>query len=185
MVVNNLGYCFECRRDCNDALGVKYEYNIIHKDGCQHVTITCTVNNVGEPTIPAYMDLYSGFKPLTFVCKSEDDFNTFVSSNKSVFGKVGDFIMIANGTLVFDDCTGELVSNDISFYVPGKVTNGVVEFGNNPAIACTRLDFVKGLHVMLVGQQICEAYKKGLLNSFTLSNTESRAKFLKALVVGE
>lgn len=182
MVVNSKGYCFEGRKDCNGDIGVKFYFNVTHKNGYQYANFVCTVDSDGKTTIPAYIDSNNGFRPLSVLCNTEGDLENFVVSNKPVFGKLGEFLVVVAGTLVYDDVTGSLVSSDdINFYMPVDLVSGIEEFGGNIGVACHRLSLSRGLNTRLTGELMLESYRSNIVSTLGVESTTSRLSFIKSL----
>lgn len=185
MLIENLGYIFECRSDCKNNIGVMESYKVLFRDNAQNVTITCAIDTTGKIITPAYNDLSLGFKPLTNNCKDAADVERFMKSNKPFFGKLGEFAMIASGTIVYDKVTGELLSTkDLKFYVPKTVSTSVLD-GEIPALVCDMVGTSKGLNVFEIGEPIYNGYVQSFLSCLSQEITSTKLNYLSYLILKE
>ena len=151
------------------------------------MTLTCAVDNTGRMIIPCRINKSVGFESLKTFITNNTELNTFVRSRKPYLYRVGDFALVADGTLIFNKA-GELIgTKDFGFYVPVTVVNNVVEFsdksGNiNPGLACEKLANTDGLNVFKVTKEISDAYMISFLNSLDRSGIEDKEIFLRNLL---
>lgn len=187
MITNNLGYIFECRKDCQGNYGVMLSYKVLNRDNNQNVSLVCAIDASGGIITPAYNDLSTGFKPLSNFCETEEDLQRFMKSNKPYFAKLGEFAMLVAGTIVFNKETGELISTkDMKFYVPKTISLNVADFGDNvPALICDMVDVKKGLNVFEISEPIYQGYIDKFLEGINKDNTETKFKYLSSLILKE
>lgn len=191
MLVNNLGYIFECRQDPNGSYGVMESFKVMFRENEQRVTIVLAVDSNGKIVAPSHNDISLGFKPLNVTHNSKELIEKFVKSNKPYFGKLGDFAMIAAGTIIYNRETKELISADgIDFYVPTTMSNCISAIkdskGNQqPALICEKLSTSAGLNLFKVSKQIKDAYLKGLISGIDAKAAEDRNTFLCSIVLKE
>lgn len=191
MVINNLGYIFECRQDVNDNLGVMENFQVMFKDDEQRVKLTWGIDNCGKVVVPAYNDISLGFKPLPMIFQTKESIESFVRSNKPYFGKLGAFSMIASGTIIFNKETGEIKSTDgLGFYVPKTTAQSVKEIVDKkgvhqPALICEKLSTVKGLNNFVVSDAIYQGYLTNFLSCLNAEITKDRNAFICAVAVKE
>lgn len=189
MIINNQGYIFECRYDSNMKVGVMEAFKVQFKDKYQRVSITLCIDNYGKVLVPAKNNLSLGFEPLSASCTSKENVDEFCRSNKPYFGKVGEFSMIASGTIVYDKDTKELVSTDnLGFYVPKVVSKSVSNFIDkkgvqHPALICEKLSTSEGLNLFKVSESIYNSYLQNFLSSIDAKAAESRNTFLSTLIL--
>lgn len=191
MVINNLGYIFECRQDVNGSLGVMENFRVMFKNDEQRVSLTFGIDNCGKIVVPAYSDMSLGFKPLTAMFQTKESIDNFVRSNKPYFGKLGAFSMIASGTIIFSKETGEIKSTDgLGFYVPKTTAQTVKEIVDKrgyhqPALICEKLSTVKGLNNFVVSEAIYNGYLTNFLSCLSAENTKDRNAFISAVTLKE
>lgn len=189
MIVNNLGYIFESRYDCNESVGVMESFKVLFKGDEQRVTIVLAIDNSGKPVIPAYNDLSLGFKPLSTNCQDKEGVDTFVRSNKPYFGKLGEFSMIASGTIIFNKETKEVISVDeLAFYVPKTVSSKIPEFidkrgTQHPAIICDKFNYTRGLNNFEVSKLIYDSYLQSFVANIDAKAAEDRSTFLSSIIL--
>ena len=53
MLVNNLGYIFECRQDPNGSYGVMESFKVMFRENEQRVTIVLAVDSNGKIVAPS------------------------------------------------------------------------------------------------------------------------------------
>lgn len=191
MIVNNLGYIFESRYDSLGSVGVMESFKVLFRGDEQKVSIVLAIDNSGKIIVPAYSDISLGFKPLSNQCLDRQGVDNFVRSNKPYFGKLGEFSMIASGTIVYNKETKEIISTDeLFFYVPKTVSNKVTEFIDRkgvqqPAIICDKLSVTKGLNNFEVSQVIYDSYLKNFINCIDAKSAEDRNTFLCSVILKE
>lgn len=189
MITNNLGYIFECRRDPNNLVGVMNAYKFVYKGDDMLVTLTVSVDSVGKIVAPCNMNKSLGFRPLTEMCKTLADVEKFSKSNKPYFSVLGEFFLVAAGTIVFDKSTKDLKSIDgLSFYMPKTVSDnikGVVDNNGNqqPALICERVSTDKGINCFTLAQPTYQAYQTNFLKCIDPSALDDRGRFLGSLIL--
>lgn len=191
MIVNNLGYIFEGRYDCNECVGVMESFKVLFRGDEQKVTLVLAIDNSGKPIIPAYNDLSLGFKPLSSNYTDQDGVNVFVRSNKPYFGKLGELSMIASGSIIYNKDTKEVISTDeLAFYVPKTVTNKIPDFIDrrgiqHPAIICDKLHTSKGINTFEVSKLVYDSYMKSFVEHIDAKAAEDRNTFLGSIILKE
>lgn len=191
MIVNNLGYIFESRYDSENNIGIMESFKVLFRGNEQRVTVTLAIDNTGKIIIPAYNDISLGFKPLTFICQDKEGVGMFVRSNKPYFGKLGEFSMIASGTIVYNKETKEVIStNELSFYVPKTTSDKISDFKDkkgiqHPAVICEKLSYSKGLNSFEVSKLIYDSYLKSFINCIDAKAAEDRSTFLGSILLKE
>lgn len=191
MLVNNLGYIFESRYDSSGNIGIMEGFKVLFRGSEQRVTITLAIDNTGKIIIPAYNDISLGFKPLTSICQDREDVDMFVRSNKPYFGKLGEFSMIASGTIVYNKETKEVIStNELAFYVPKTTSDKISEFKDRkgvqqPAVICDKLSTSKGLNSFEVSKLIYDSYLKSFISCIDAKAAEDRNTFFASILLKE
>lgn len=191
MIINNLGYIFESRYDSLGNIGVMESFKVLFRGDEQRVSVVLAIDSCGKIIVPAYSDISLGFKPLSSMCRDKAGVDTFVRSNKPYFGKLGEFSMIASGTIIYNKETKEIISTDeLFFYVPKTVSNKVPDFIDKkgiqqPAIICEKLSTNKGLNSFVVSQMIYDSYMKNFINCIDANKTEDRNTFLCSVILKE
>lgn len=191
MIVNNLGYIFESRYDSLGNIGVMESFKVLFKNNEQRVSVVLVIDTSGKIIVPAYSDMSLGFRPLSALCEDKIGVDTFVRSNKPYFGKLGEFSMIASGTIIYNKETKEVIStDDLFFYVPKTVSNKVSEFTDrkgtqHPAIICDKLSINKGLNNFEISQMIYDSYLQNFINCIDAKSAEDRNTFLSSIILKE
>lgn len=191
MLVNNLGYIFECRSDSSGNIGVMENFRVLFKGDTQIVTLTCAVDITGKIMIPASCNQSLGFKPLSSTCRNKEELDTFLRSNKPIFDKLGEFAMLVSGTLVFDKNTGELLSDDkLFFYIPKTVSESINEMKDNkgnqvPALICDKVDTKKGLNIFSISDTVYNAYMTNFISCLNAKDITDKRSYLCHLVLKE
>ena len=176
---------FECRADVRSRFGVMEKFKVFFKDNVATVTILCGVDNVGCPTIPAYLDASTGFTPLPLLKKEkeseEDMLVRFVKSNKPYFAVVGEFVFLADLVLKFDMKTGEMLdSSKIKFFTPNHMepTGNYFSRGEYPALQCDEVSTEDILQGYKVPEKLYGAYLDSVKSTFTLESCLDRVAYL-------
>lgn len=184
MVTNNLGYNFECRLDCNKKVGFIQSFKVSIAKGVQASYISCAVDAYGRIVMPAYNSRSLGFRPLSEICDTEEALHKYIRSNKSAFGLLGSFSMIADVTLRFDLSSGELLDDSlISFYVPKTVVDSMQGFKEGvPVLICERVTSSGGLNTIKITKTTYDAYISAFKSCVTLQNTSSREDFIASIL---
>lgn len=183
MVNGGYGFCFECRKDTNGSFGVLEDYKIFFRNNEQNVKFTCAVDSSGNILIPAVMTLSEGFKPLLAQVPDPDEsLMKFVRSNKPVFAKIGEFTLIASGSLVYDMSTGAISSNaGFKLYVPRNVLETCNVFKNNaPVLVCDELAPRDGVNTYKVSSDVYDAYIASVTKKLTMERMKSKFDYLRS-----
>lgn len=188
MLVNNLGFIFECREDANGAIGVMEKFSITFNGESEKVDITIAVDNNGKIVMPAINNTSLGFKPLSSIAEDKESLERFIKSNKPYFGKLNEIAMIVSGTIVYNKVTGEVVSTDnLNFYVPKTVSKNIVDIVDfngkqQPAVVCEKLSYTKGFNFFEVSQLIYNSYLKNFLDCISAEVFISKFQFLSHIL---
>lgn len=184
MITNNLGYNFECRLDCNKKVGFIQSFKVINSKGVQVSNIACAVDSYGKIVIPAYNNLSLGFRPLTEICETEEALHKYIRSNKSAFGLLGSFSMIANVTLRFDLSNGQLLDDSIiDFFVPKTVVSSMQGFKEGvPVLICEKVTSSGGLNTIKVTATMHNAYISAFKSCVNMQNTSGREEFIAGVI---
>lgn len=187
MVINNLGYIFECRLDCRKTYGFMQQFKVNYRDNVQITNITTAVGSDGKLTIPAYNNLSLGFKPISDICDDIDSLNTYIKSNKSAFGVLGSFALIVNATLKYDMGTGELLDDSIiEFFVPKTVTilqNSLDGFKENtPIMICEKVTSDGGINISRISKLVYDAYVSSFKSCISMDSVSSRKSFMASIL---
>lgn len=189
MIVNSLGYIFECREDARDAVGIMESYKLIYKGGDTRVTLVTTVDSVGKIVIPSNINRSLGFRSLKDQFTTKDEVVNFSRSNKPYFSVLGEFSLVVAGTIIFDTETKEVKStSELGFYVPKTVSHGVSEFIDKngvqqPALICERISQDKGLNCFTVSAETYNAYLANFLRCIDVTAIDDRGTFLSSIVL--
>ena len=180
MVSSNLGYIFECRHDATDRLGLVNKYNLLINEGTVNLTITCGVDSKGKiAELFRINRSLGGFECLSDFCKTEQDVQTFVKSNKSMFNVLGEFFLIADGTLTFNQSDYSLIS-DKKFFFYAPVTE--VKDGGNPAMLSKRLSIKEGLNLFCVRESVYQSYYANFLKNITPDFFKDRKSYIQSIL---
>ena len=177
-----LGYLFECKTDNNGAIGVVGGFKSVLHGTEARVKLTCMVDNSGRIVMPAVNNLSLGFVPLGNVCQTEEEVDVFVKSNKSFFGKFGEFALVAHGVIILDTETDTVKSTkSLGLYVPKTITKDQTDAGGTKLV-CEKLSLTSGIHDFTVSASIYQGYIDNMMKDITVKSTRTKADFLKSLV---
>jgi hypothetical protein len=191
MLVNNLGFIFECRKDANGKIGIMGNYKVITDGDKVSLTLVCAVDNSGKTVVPSRINMSCGFEPLSAFCETEEDVKKFIRSNKPHFYSVDEIAMVASGTIVFDKNTGEVVSFDsFGFYIPVTTSKRIDQIKDNkgvvqPALICEKVSTRAGLNTFKVTDLILKAYKDEFLKTVTLEVCKDKEAYFERLLKQE
>lgn len=188
MITNNLGYCFECRNGTKKDYGVMESYKILYKGDELRVSLVLAVDSNGKIVVPSNLNKSLGFTSLREACKTEEEVRKFAKSNKPYFAILGEFTLIAAGTIIFDKDTKEVRSTaGLNFYILKTVAKQFPDFVDSngvqqPALICERVSLDNGLNCLCVADATYQAYLSNLLAELDINALEDRGSFLSSIV---
>ena len=185
MIQNNAGFIFEAKEDINNNIGVKESYNVKLLPDVIKLTITITLDSYGKICVPAYNDISLGFKPLNTKIFNQDDLIKFIKSRKPYYGKLGEFALIASGTIVLDRNTNKCInSGNMHLYAVKKVTfSKQFSENDNPVLICEKLSTLKEINSFPVSDTIYNNYMNSLCSCIENLSVKSREEFLGSLIL--
>lgn len=196
MYTNNIGYIFECR-EASGKLGIMENFKVYIHDNERRVSIISCVDFNGNLVTPAFVDLSSGFEPLSRLADDmeslSDTVERFVRSNKPYFGVLDSIALIAVMKLVYDVNTGELIEDgtSIELYMPKIKIDSLHKAVPNakgkdcPALVCEKLDSKDGINTYVVTNTVLKGYEQKLLSNVSSEICKDRYSYLYARSGGE
>lgn len=166
MKVGASGYEFECKLDSYNQVGVISSFKSVVVGDKRHMILRHGVDSYGKLVCPVDWNSSLGFRQI--LGSAED----FVRSRRGYYSKLGDFVVLADGVLVFDE-SGELVSDKgLGLYIPQTVKNGVLY-----CKMCS--DSVEQFRFSMK-KEVVEAYRHGIIEY--VRDVDTKFKFLKNLI---
>ena len=96
-----------------------------------------------------------------------------------MFNVLGEFFLIADGTLTFNQSDYSLIS-DKKFFFYAPVTE--VKDGGNPAMLSKRLSIKEGLNLFCVRESVYQSYYANFLKNITPDFFKDRKSYIQSIL---
>ena len=174
MQMTGFGYEFPCRVGLDGKVGIACSFSRYEGDKEVGVALTVCLDGNGRMVRPAVLGGDGNMVPMQL-----NGIGSFLRGNRMFFGRMGDFMVVAHGTAVFNKVDWSWEKRDrLCLYVPKRIdaARGVV--------ICDSVGIGNGLNEFRVSAAVLSAYYSGLIGGLTRDMVSSKESFLRGLVDG-
>lgn len=184
MIINNLGYIFDCKKDDNGIIGVKEEYKFTYRGNIQSISAVFGIDINGKILCPAYYEKAVGLSSLRNFIKEttfSSDLDKFIRSNRALYSLSSATYLICVVKAKADRGTHVLLQDDfhVDFYVqkctvPMDKINSTEDFG----IVCDIALPSKALNTFYVNAGILNGYSSLVFSQFSNLVSDSKKEYI-------